>query len=203
MRRDHEAIKECQAMHFLPGWQASKGANREMKYALELGLDLYRCWWTGAEFHEEPLVPTVPLDCVSPWMPQPASIGGSDTLDPDEGYDGRSDEERKEDSEGGLRLDDGKPRIELVPPSIILAIAEVLGASAEPRGKYPVRNWEKGMAWSKTYAPAMRHLLAWWQGEDLDPESGMPHLWHASTDLAFAVEWARTGTGMDDRPRGK
>ncbi len=103
---------------------------------------------------------------------------------------------------GGLRLDTGKPRVELVPPSSTIAIAEVLGASSEPRGKYPERNWERGMKWSKSYAPAMRHLLAWWQGEDIDKESGLPHLWHAHTDLAFLVEWARTGTGEDDRPKG-
>ena len=56
------------------------------------------------------------------------------------------------------------------------------------------------MPWSQCYAPAMRHLLAWWQGEDTDPESGMPHLWHAETDVGFLVEYERTGKGMDDRP---
>jgi hypothetical protein len=45
----------------------------------------------------------------------------------------------------------------------------------------------------------MRHRLAFWNGEDYDPESGLPHLahaaWHDLAELAFFLK----GLGTDDR----
>lgn len=103
----------------------------------------------------------------------------------------------------GLRFDAGKPRMDLVPPSVMTAIATVAAFGA---GKYGDRNWERGMPYSKVYAPLMRHLMAWWQGEHLDAESGLPHLYHIAWNAAALVEYARRlqdGTlpmTVDDRP---
>jgi len=78
MERDRAAMETCVAAHFLPGWQASNGANREMEYALELGLDLYRCWWTGAAFHEEPMPnPNHKHTFVEPAMPHALEDSGT------------------------------------------------------------------------------------------------------------------------------
>ena len=159
MARDKDAIETCTDMAFLPGWQPSGGANREKKWAVDLGLKLWRIYWAIDGFNMEPMV------------------------------------------DEGIRLSDGKPRVELVPPSASLAIAEVLGRSAQPIGKYAPRNWESGMKFSDCYGPAYRHLvLEWWEGKDTDKESGLPHLWHALTNIAFLVEYLRTGKGTDDRP---
>jgi hypothetical protein len=37
------------------------------------------------------------------------------------------------------------------------------------------------------------------RGEAIDPESGLPHLAHALTSLAFLVECDALGLGEDDR----
>lgn len=98
----------------------------------------------------------------------------------------------------GTKYDGGKLRLDLVPVEAIEALGAVLTHGAS---KYGDRNWERGMAWSRPYAALLRHLLAWWRGEDIDPESGLPHLWHAATNAAFLVAYAGRGIGTDDRPR--
>ena len=83
------------------------------------------------------------------------------------------------------------------------AIAEILAFGAE---KYPDDelgrrdyNWRRGFAWSRIYGAVLRHLTAWWDGEDLDPETGKSHLWHAGCDILFLIEFEITKTGRDDR----
>lgn len=52
--------------------------------------------------------------------------------------------------------------------------------------------WRKGYEWSKSYAALQRHLTAWWDGEDIDAETGSSHLaavaWHSFTLLTFIEE---------------
>ena len=100
----------------------------------------------------------------------------------------------------GTKHDQEKPRLELVPVSAIQALGSVLTHGAE---KYRARNWERGLAWGRVYAAALRHLTAWWGGEDIDPESGLPHLHHALCNLAFLVEYETTHPDGDDRPKGE
>ena len=102
-----------------------------------------------------------------------------------------------QDAAEGVKFDAGKLRLDLVPTDGILALAQVLTSGAE---KYGERGWEKGMAWSRPYAALMRHLLAWWSGQDTDPESGHSHLWHVLTNAAFLVAYEQRGIGEDDRP---
>lgn len=98
----------------------------------------------------------------------------------------------------GKKFDDGKVRMELIPPSTYESIGAVLTFGAK---KYADRNWEKGIKWSRCYGAAMRHLAAWWGGENLDPETKFSHLWHAQCCLSFLVEYLRTHPELDDRPR--
>ena len=97
----------------------------------------------------------------------------------------------------GVKFDSGKLRMDLLPPEIDSAIARILTDGAD---KYGERNWEQGMAWSRPYAALRRHLIAWWSGEDADPESGHSHLWHVLTNAAFLVAYEQRGIGRDDRP---
>ena len=96
-----------------------------------------------------------------------------------------------------LKFDHGKTRMELVPVDVIEALSAVLTTGAE---KYRDRSWEQGMAWSRPYAALLRHLIAWWSGQDTDPESGHSHLWHVLTNAAFLVAYEQRGIGEDDRP---
>lgn len=108
------------------------------------------------------------------------------------------------DSLTGLRFDAGKPRVDLVPPSMMLSAASVCAFGAQ---KYGDRNWERGMPYGKVYASLQRHLLAWWGGEERDAESGMPHTWHVLWNAMALVEYERRLTAgtlpaeADDRPR--
>ena len=97
------------------------------------------------------------------------------------------------------RADKGKLRYDLIPPHVIEQLAAVLTGGAV---KYGPNNWraDGGMAWTRCYASMMRHIQAWYQGEDTDPESGLSHLAHAMCNITFLMEYERTNTERDDRP---
>jgi len=96
----------------------------------------------------------------------------------------------------GVKFDQNKRRVDLVPTEAINALADVLTAGAV---KYGEHNWRHGMDWSRVYGAAQRHMLAFWGGDDIDEESGMPHLWHALTNMAFLVSYQALSVGRDDR----
>lgn len=86
----------------------------------------------------------------------------------------------------------------LVPPSAILSVAEVFALGAKKYGPY---NWRERMVSSSVYyAAAMRHLMQWWDGEDLDPESGQSHLGHAIACMSILIDGASISKLNDDRP---
>jgi hypothetical protein len=64
------------------------------------------------------------------------------------------------------------------------------------------RNWEHGMKWSRVYGALLRHLTAWWGGEDKDPETGRSHLWHVACCVTFLLTYEMRGAGEDDRWKG-
>lgn len=99
---------------------------------------------------------------------------------------------------GGQKFDSDKLRYDLLPPELLEEVARVLTFGAE---KYSARNWELGMQWSRPFGAMMRHMWAWWGGEDKDPETGYSHLAHAACCIAFLVSYERRGSGTDDRPK--
>lgn len=104
----------------------------------------------------------------------------------------------KSDARGsGARYNDSKTRLDLVPLSALKDCADVFEYGAQ---KYAAWNWAKGMDWSIPYACALRHLEAWYRGEDIDPESGKPHLGHVMCNLIMLSHYARCYPEGDDRP---
>lgn len=82
------------------------------------------------------------------------------------------------------------------------ASATVYGALAllDGLGKYGRTNWRAGRVLASVYvAAAKRHLELWWEGQETDTESGLPHLAHALACLAILVDAKTTGTLIDDR----
>lgn len=101
--------------------------------------------------------------------------------------------------EPGTKHDDGKPRYDLLPEPALEAMARVLAYGAQ---KYGEHNWRAGMSWSRLFAATLRHLWAFWRGEDNDPESGLPHLAHAQTNIAFLIAFTKDKPVFDDRWKG-
>ena len=102
-----------------------------------------------------------------------------------------------------MKFDNGKPPINLVPPEAIIAAANVFGFGAQ---KYGENNWRMDLdkfPYSRHYASIMRHLLAFHSGEDLDPESGLPHTHHALTQMIILVMCEMQGKNVDDRFRSE
>jgi hypothetical protein len=100
---------------------------------------------------------------------------------------------------GAVKADAGKLPLELVPTRPLEAVAAVLAFGAR---KYAANNWRKGLAFSRVYAAVLRHLFAWWRGEDNDPETGLSHLAHARCELDFLLEYTLRPGGpgtLDDR----
>ncbi len=56
-----------------------------------------------------------------------------------------------------------------------------------------------GVLASTYYSALQRHINAWMEGENLDPDSGVPHLGHALACLAILVDAQMTGQLTDDR----
>lgn len=97
---------------------------------------------------------------------------------------------------GGVKHDEGKAPLWWVPRPAMDAIANVMQFGAN---KYAAHNWRKGMKWTRLASAALRHLTAWTNGQDKDPETGMSHLWHAICCLAFLVTYETDKLGEDDR----
>ena len=97
----------------------------------------------------------------------------------------------------GVKFDQDKPRPELIAPELIDALSLVLTYGAK---KYADRNWEKGMSWSRPFGALMRHMWAWWKGENKDPETGFSHLAHAACCLMFLITYETRKHTFDDRP---
>ena len=96
------------------------------------------------------------------------------------------------------KFDAHKVRVDLLPVYPMTAIAEVFTFGAQ---KYFADSYRQGetVAWSRTYGSILRHLFAFWNGEDIDPESGKSHLAHAGTQLMILMEHTKYNQDKDDR----
>jgi dATP/dGTP diphosphohydrolase len=90
-------------------------------------------------------------------------------------------------------------RYDLIPVEPLAALARHYGVGAY---KYADHNWRKGYDWSLSYAALQRHAQAFWGGEDLDEETGSPHLAAVAFHAFALLEWAKTHPELDDRYKG-
>lgn len=93
-----------------------------------------------------------------------------------------------------------------VPLEYLVTTMFPLDAAVHKHGadKYGVRNWRIDKILASTYEGAMmRHLLAWMGGEDIDPDSGKPHLTHLRACCAVVLDAQMHDTLIDDRGRAE
>jgi hypothetical protein len=91
-----------------------------------------------------------------------------------------------------------KVPLHLIPPAAQIEEAIVLAHGA---GKYGPYNWrEKRICQTVYIAATLRHLMQHLDGEDIDPESGRPHIAHARATLGILIDATTLGRVIDDRP---
>jgi len=91
-----------------------------------------------------------------------------------------------------------KPAMSVIPAGVLfdLGLAMMEGAAKYGRHNYrvaPVRS-------SVYYDAAMGHLMDWWEGDDIDQESGLSHVTKAMASLAVLRDAMLQGKLIDDRP---
>lgn len=96
----------------------------------------------------------------------------------------------------GTKNDSGKLRWDLLDWEVVEEIVKVYTMGAN---KYEDENWRKGIGWRRIFAALMRHLIAWWRGEDLDKESGLSHLAHAAWQCIALLWYSKHRPEFDDR----
>lgn len=109
-----------------------------------------------------------------------------------------SEEIRLKDPTTGAEKGGKEARFDLIPAGALFTLARVFGRGAK---KYAERNWERGYPWSWSFAALMRHAWAFWRGEELDKESGLPHLAHAAWHCFVLQEFTNDYPDKDDRSK--
>lgn len=114
-------------------------------------------------------------------------------------YDLHDVEKRVTDHATGGQKGAKPTQIGALDPVSLLAVGRVAGIGA---AKYAPFNFLKGYDWALSYNAMQRHAALFWAGEDVDEETGQPHIamvgWHALTLTSFLLR----GIGTDSRPLG-
>ena len=94
-------------------------------------------------------------------------------------------------------MKDGKDPLEYLVTTVWAGEARVFQSGAE---KYGLTNWRVDKILATTYKGAMlRHLRAWCEGEDFDPDTGENHLYHLRACCAVVLDSEMHDTLIDDR----
>lgn len=99
---------------------------------------------------------------------------------------------------GAMRYNEGKPKLSLIldSPKPLGGLAKVLENGVE---KYGRGNWTNGFEHTTIMDSMLRHLTAYAGGEDLDPESGLPHVDHIFANALFLSDGYHNFPERDDR----
>lgn len=96
----------------------------------------------------------------------------------------------------GDRYNSGKPQWSLVPFSALEPMVRVLEFGAS---KYAKHNWKKGLPYTETCESMLRHIYAFMEGEDNDPESGQSHIGHIMCNALFLSYFIKNNPELDNR----
>ncbi len=138
-----------------------------------------------------------PDDCVAVYYPK----GRCGKCDP-KGYASLPEERRLGFPPQAKKDRTGKTIWSLLSFPVLRGMAEVMAAGLY-RGTDQERepdDWKKGADWSLYHDALLRHVTAWWEGEDKDKTTGKHHLLHAMCCCMILVWWSWHRRGTDDRP---
>lgn len=91
-----------------------------------------------------------------------------------------------------------KAPLSTVPMGVIMEMGTGMLEGATKYGRHNYRC--AGIRESVYFDATMRHLVSYWEGEDIDPDSGMSHLTKALCSLAVWRDAQMQGMATDDRP---
>ena len=91
-----------------------------------------------------------------------------------------------------------KAPMSTIPSTVALEVGVAMLESARKYGRSNYR--VAGVRASVYYDATMRHLMAWWEGEDIDPDSGLSHITKAIASLFVLRDTMLNGIWTDDRP---
>ncbi len=169
IERDFRAIRTCDAIYMLQGWENSTGARAEAALAE----------WMGLEFFYEDK-----SGFLTKALPKQEPLPATKDSNPKDNVGSR------------------KPGLSAVPCKPLYEAGIALSYGGKKYGNHNYR--AIGVRASVYYDAAMRHLMAWWEGEDIDPVekggSGLPHLAHAIAGLMVYRDAELAGMATDDRP---
>lgn len=90
------------------------------------------------------------------------------------------------------------PIFSVFPAPVIGEVALGLFEGARKYGRHNFR--ESGVRASVYYDAVGRHIMAWWEGQDIDPHSGIHHISKAIAGLVVLRDSMMRGNWVDDRP---
>ncbi len=92
-----------------------------------------------------------------------------------------------------------KPSLASVPPMPLFEIGKAMSDGARKYGRF---NWrEHSITGSVYYDAMMRHLTAWYNGEDIASDSGVHHLAHLAACVLIVLDAEAHGKINDDRSK--
>jgi hypothetical protein len=104
--------------------------------------------------------------------------------------------------EPGLRYNTGKPKWSLVDFQSLEPMVRVLEYGAKKyttKERSGAHNWKYGLKYTEAMESLLRHAFAFLNGEDNDPESGLPHIGHIQANAMFVAYMMQNRPDMDDR----
>jgi hypothetical protein len=91
-----------------------------------------------------------------------------------------------------------KAPMSTVPSAVVMEIGLAMLEGALKYGRHNYR--AIGVRASVYYDACMRHLMSWWEGEDIDPDSGLSHITKALACLTVLRDAMWNNKWVDDRP---
>ncbi len=104
--------------------------------------------------------------------------------------------EEIKDTDKALHYSEDKAGVDQIPVEVLMEWGRVFTMGEK---KYGRNNWRLGTDWYEFYGSALRHLFAFWGGEDEDPESGLSHLAHALWNIGAIRYYQMHQLGQDSR----
>jgi len=95
-----------------------------------------------------------------------------------------------------LRYNTGKLEWTLIDFESLEPMVKVLMFGAH---KYAPNNWKKGQTYTTIIDCTIRHLTAILRGEDIDPDSGEPHIGHVQCNAMFLSYMMKHKPDFDNR----